>query len=127
MDGIPAENQRFKGWMERSGRSAGAVARDLGVSRAVLSHILTGRNKLSLSVVQHAARVYPDFDLAYVVLGTDPGLGKREEPTAPVKVVVAKKSSIPRKPSSLHGAGYDQLILVRDGKFQVLEPEDAEL
>jgi len=127
MDGIPAENQRFKGWMERSGRSAGAVARDLGVSRAVLSHILTGRNKLSLSVVQHAARVYPDFDLSYVVLGTVLGSAQREEPTAPAKVVVAKKSTVPRKSFSLQGAGYDQLILVRDGKFQVLEPAEAEL
>jgi transcriptional regulator with XRE-family HTH domain len=127
MERIPAENQRFKEWMERSSRSAAAVARDLGVSRAVLSHILTGRNKLSLSVVQHAARVYADFDLAFVVMGTPAGTARREEPAPPPKVVVAKKTSIAPKSSALHASGYDQLILVRDGKFQVLEPEGAEL
>jgi transcriptional regulator with XRE-family HTH domain len=112
--------------MERSSRSAAAVARDLGVSRAVLSHILTGRNKLSLSVVQHAARVYSDFDLTFVILGTPRDMTRLEEKSQLPKVVVAKKTSIAPKTSVLRASGYDQLILVRDGKFRVLEPEGAE-
>lgn len=126
MGRIPAENERFKEWMERSSRSAAAVARDLGVSRAVLSHILTGRNKLSLSVVQHAARVYSDFDLTFVILGTPSDMTRLEEKSQLPKVVVAKKTSIAPKTSVLRASGYDQLILVRDGKFRVLEPEGAE-
>ncbi len=126
MGRIPAENERFKEWMERSSRSAAAVARDLGVSRAVLSHILTGRNKLSLSVVQHAARVYSDFDLTFVILGTPRDMTRLEEKSQLPKVVVAKKTSIAPKTSVLRASGYDQLILVRDGKFRVLEPEGAE-
>lgn len=126
MGRIPAENERFKEWMERSSRSAAAVARDLGVSRAVLSHILTGRNKLSLSVVQHAARVYSDFDLTFVILGTPRDMTRLEEKSQLPKVVVAKKTSIAPKTSILRASGYDQLILVRDGKFRVLEPEGAE-
>ena len=126
MGRIPAENERFKEWMERSSRSAAAVARDLGVSRAVLSHILTGRNKLSLSVVQHAARVYSDFDLTFVILGTPRDMTRLEEKSQLSKVVVAKKTSIAPKTSVLRASGYDQLILVRDGKFRVLEPEGAE-
>lgn len=126
MGRIPAENERFKEWMERSSRSAAAVARDLGVSRAVLSHILTGRNKLSLNVVQHAARVYSDFDLTFVILGTPRDMTRLEEKSQLPKVVVAKKTSIAPKTSVLRASGYDQLILVRDGKFRVLEPEGAE-
>lgn len=126
MGRIPAENERFKEWMERSSRSAAAVARELGVSRAVLSHILTGRNKLSLSVVQHAARVYSDFDLTFVILGTPRDMTRLEEKSQLPKVVVAKKTSIAPKTSVLRASGYDQLILVRDGKFRVLEPEGAE-
>ncbi|MEY4968458.1 MAG: hypothetical protein RLZZ261_229 [Bacteroidota bacterium] len=123
MGSIPSENQRFKDWMEQTKRSAGTVANDLGVSRAVLSHILTGRNKLSLSVVQHAARTYSDFDLEFVVLGSTPKFGANQ-PNPKVD-----SSSTPSRYSNelpIHPA-YDQLILVRDGKFQVLIPDSTEL
>ena len=69
MQRLPLENLRFKEWLDSQNRSASSIASNLGVSRAVLSHILSGRNKLSLSVVQSAARLYQDFDLDYVVLG----------------------------------------------------------
>ena len=69
MQCLPLENLRFKEWLDSQNRSASSIASNLGVSRAVLSHILSGRNKLSLSVVQSAARHYKDFDLYYVVLG----------------------------------------------------------
>ena len=69
MQSLPLENIRFKEWLDSQNRSASSIASNLGVSRAVLSHILSGRNKLSLSVVQSAARTYRDFDLVYVVLG----------------------------------------------------------
>jgi transcriptional regulator with XRE-family HTH domain len=123
MGSIPSENQRFKDWMEQTKRSAGTVANDLGVSRAVLSHILTGRNKLSLSVVQHAARVYSDFDLEFVVLGSAPRFSA--EPPKPrgesTEVPTPYPKNAPKRPA------YDQLILVRDGKFHVLIPDSAEL
>ncbi len=123
MESIPSENQRFKDWMQQTKRSAGTVANDLGVSRAVLSHILTGRNKLSLSVVQHAARVYSDFDLEFVVLGSAPRFSA--EPPKPkgesTEVPTPYPKNAPTRPA------YDQLILVRDGKFHVLIPDSTEL
>jgi transcriptional regulator with XRE-family HTH domain len=111
MEFIPSENQRFKDWLDRQQRTASAVAKDLGVSRAVLSHILSGRNKLSLSVVQCAARAFDDFDLEYVVLGR-PGVVKNDSHDPPVK-----QKPLPQV--------YDQLIVVRDGKFRVLLPEES--
>lgn len=113
MEIIPSENQRFKDWLDRQHRPASAVAKDLGVSRAVLSHILSGRNKLSLSVVQCAARAFEDFDMEYVVLG------RRAKPTnQPIEI--HNKTQVP-KTSAEHA--FDQLILVRDGKFRVLTPD----
>lgn len=124
MESIPSENQRFKDWMERTKRSAGSVANDLGVSRAVLSHILTGRNKLSLSVVQHAARAYSDFDLEFVVLGSAPRFSA--EPSKPKRESALPPPAAPAA-DARHPRTYDQLILVRDGKFQVLLPDSPEL
>ena len=114
MESIPSENQRFKDWLDRQHRPASAVAKDLGVSRAVLSHILSGRNKLSLSVVQCAARAFDDFDMEYVVLGRAVAQPKAQPVAHP------PASSLPVRQS-----GYDELILIRDGKFRVLAPEQA--
>ena len=112
MESIPSENQRFKDWLDRQHRPASSVAKDLGVSRAVLSHILSGRNKLSLSVVQCAARAFDDFDMEYVVLGRAVAQPKAQPAAHP------PASSLP-----VRQGGYDELILVRDGKFRVLAPE----
>jgi transcriptional regulator with XRE-family HTH domain len=114
MESIPSENQRFKDWLDRQHRPASSVAKDLGVSRAVLSHILSGRNKLSLSVVQCAARAFDDFDMEYVVLG-----GAVTQPKTQT-VAHTPASSLP-----VRQGGYDELILIRDGKFRVLAPEKA--
>jgi hypothetical protein len=78
----------------------------------VLSHILSGRNKLSLSVVQCAARAFDDFDMEYVVLGRAISQPKTQPATH------TPASSLP-----VRQGGYDELILVRDGKFRVLAPE----
>ena len=119
MESIPSENQRFKLWLESQHRSASAVAKDLGVSRAVLSHILNGRNRLSLSVVQSVAKAFDDFDLEYVVMGRSAG------PVKP-KPEVLPAAELPKKqPSSIPSAPYDELILVRDGRFPILLPEEA--
>jgi transcriptional regulator with XRE-family HTH domain len=118
MESIPSENQRFKLWLEGQHRSASAVAKDLGVSRAVLSHILSGRNRLSLSVVQSAARAFDDFDLEYVVMG--------RTAIAAVPTSSPLPPAPPASPPTRAAAGnYDELILVRDGKFRVLLPEEA--
>lgn len=116
MESIPLENQRFKDWLDRQHRPASAVAKDLGVSRAVLSHILSGRNKLSLSVVQSAAKAFDDFDLQYVVMG--------QTSETPHSAPIPKESPTAndRRP---HTAAYDELILVRNGTFRVLLPEQA--
>lgn len=116
MESIPSENQRFKDWLEHHRRSASSVAKDLGVSRAVLSHILSGRNKLSLSVVQSAARAYSDFDLAYIVLGESSRQATSSPPSAPQAPTNPHTKTTP-------SSAYDQLILVRDGHFKVLVPE----
>lgn len=117
MERIPSENQRFKDWLDRQHRSTSAVAKDLGVSRAVLSHILSGRNKLSLSVVQSAARAFDDFDMEFIVLGR-PSIPTTDSKSDSVKTQL-KKSKTQLNPS------FDQLILVRDGKFKILTPEEA--
>jgi len=122
MQSLPLENLRFKEWLDSQNRSASSVAGNLGVSRAVLSHILSGRNKLSLSVVQSAARTYRDFDLVYVVLGERQKKRPNNETIAThYPVFDVKVNSTLTKTAKQ----FDQVFLVRNGRFRVLLSENA--
>jgi len=122
MQCLPLENLRFKEWLDSQNRSASSVAGNLGVSRAVLSHILSGRNKLSLSVVQSAARTYRDFDLVYVVLGERQKKRPNNETIAThYPVFDVKVNSTLTKTAKQ----FDQVVLVPNGSFRVFLSEMA--
>jgi Helix-turn-helix. len=116
MQCLPLENLRFKEWLDSQNRSANSIAGTLGVSRAVLSHILSGRNKLSLSVVQSAARNYKDFDLYYVVLGEKHFKRQSYHSIATQSPVFASRVN-----STLSNTArqLDQVTLVRNDRFRV--------
>ena len=122
MQSLPLENLRFKEWLDSQNRSASSVAGNLGVSRAVLSHILSGRNKLSLSVVQSAARTYRDFDLVYVVLGERQKKRPNNETIAThYPVFDVKVNSTLTKTAKQ----FDQVFLVPNGSYRVFLSEIA--
>ena len=122
MQSLPLENIRFKEWLDSQNRSASSIASNLGVSRAVLSHILSGRNKLSLSVVQSAARTYRDFDLVYVVLGERQKKRPNNETIAThYPVFDVKVNSTLTKTAKQ----FDQVVLVPNGSFRVFLSEMA--
>ncbi|RFP66598.1 XRE family transcriptional regulator [Hymenobacter lapidiphilus] len=60
--------------------SSSQFADAIGVSRPVVSHILSGRNKPSLEVVQKIIAAFPDLSLSWLLNGVGPIL---ERPTAP--------------------------------------------
>jgi transcriptional regulator with XRE-family HTH domain len=122
MQCLPLENLRFKEWLDSQNRSANSIAGTLGVSRAVLSHILSGRNKLSLSVVQSAARTYRDFDLVYVVLGERQRKRPNNETIATHYPVFDVKVNSTLTNTANH---LDQVFLLRNGRYRVLLSEKA--
>ncbi|OWP62580.1 hypothetical protein CDA63_13130 [Hymenobacter amundsenii] len=52
----------------------------IGVSRPVVSHILSGRNKPSLEVVQKIVAAFPDLSLAWLLNGEGPMVPPAAEP-----------------------------------------------
>lgn len=117
MQSLPLENLRFKEWLDSQNRSANSIAGTLGVSRAVLSHILSGRNKLSLSVVQSAARHYRDFNLYYVVLGEQHRKRPSYESIATQSPVFASRVNFTLSNTARQ---LDQVTLVRNDRFRVV-------
>jgi len=59
----------------------------IGIGRPVVSHILSGRNKPSLEVIQKIVDAFPDLALPWLLKGEGPML--TSGPTAPTAPVVA--------------------------------------
>jgi transcriptional regulator with XRE-family HTH domain len=72
----------------------------LGLARPIISHVLSGRNKPSLEVVQKIIAAFPDLSLAWLLSGQGPMLaaasavsasGAAPDPTPPAELKRAKR------------------------------------
>jgi transcriptional regulator with XRE-family HTH domain len=73
---------RIKEIMLNKGLSPSQFADSVEVPRPVLSHVLSGRNKPSLEVVQKILLAFPEIDMAWLLLGQphSPNLVPTEAP-----------------------------------------------
>lgn len=105
------ENQRLVAWMQSKQLNASQLAERLGTSRATISHVVNGRNKLSLSLVQALAEAFPDFDLSYIVLGrpaTSLGAATSKHPTSSGQGRTLSRTE-----------GLETLIIVQGDHFEI--------
>lgn len=58
----------------------------LGLARPIISHVLSGRNKPSLEVVQKIIAAFPDLSLSWLLSGQGPMLAALEAIAVPVAV-----------------------------------------
>lgn len=63
------ERERIEYIMNGYGLTPSQFADKTGIPRASVSHILSGRNKPSLEVLQKVASVFPDVNLQWLMLG----------------------------------------------------------
>lgn len=63
------ERERIEFIMNGYGLTSSQFADKTGIPRASVSHILSGRNKPSLEVLQKVAAVFPDIDIQWLMLG----------------------------------------------------------
>ena len=75
---------RLKKWMESEGLKSSAFADNIGVNRATISHILSGRNKPSIDFFQKLLNTYPDLNSNWLITGIGYMYTKKE--TKEVKV-----------------------------------------
>lgn len=70
------ERERIEFIINSYGLTSSQFADKTGIPRASVSHILSGRNKPSLEVLQKVAAVFPEVDLQWLMLGvgTEPQL-----------------------------------------------------
>ena len=68
----------------------------IGIARPIVSHILSGRNKPSLEVVQRILAAMPDLSMPWLLNGTGPMQAAAAVPTAPIIQGVVPPKPAPR-------------------------------
>ncbi len=75
------------------GLSSSEFADKIGVSRAIISHIQSGRNKPSLSVVQKISTEFPQISLSWLINEEGPILKSSNKDV--VKINIPEKETVP--------------------------------
>lgn len=60
---------RIQKIIDEQGISLNAFAQEIGVNRSTISHILTGRNKPSVEVLQKILKRFPSLSSDWLILG----------------------------------------------------------
>ncbi len=61
--------KRILEFLESLGLTKSEFADSIGINRSMVSHLLSGRNKPSLAVVERMALSYPALDLRWLITG----------------------------------------------------------
>lgn len=73
------ERERIAYLIETFGLTPSQFADKTGIPRASVSHILGGRNKPSLEILQKVAAIFPEVNLNWLMLGVgEPPVAKKE-------------------------------------------------
>ena len=62
-------HSRLKNWMESEGLKPSALADTIGVNRATISHVLSGRNKPSIDFFQKLLSAYSNLNSNWLITG----------------------------------------------------------
>ena len=62
-------HSRLKYWMEMEALKSSKLADNIGVNRATISHILSGRNKPSIDFLQKLLSSYPELNANWLISG----------------------------------------------------------
>lgn len=60
---------RIQNIIDKYGLSSNAFAKEIDVNRSTISHILSGRNKPSIEVLQKILKRFPDVSANWLLLG----------------------------------------------------------
>ena len=80
-------HERLKNWMGIEGLKSSALADSIGVNRATISHILSGRNKPSIDFLEKLLNVYPNINTNWLISG----IGYMQDNMEKKEVLVSKK------------------------------------
>ena len=79
--------KRLKNWMESEDLKPSVLADNIGVNRATISHILSGRNKPSIDFLEKLLNIYSNINANWLISG----IGYMQNETKEKQVFIKKK------------------------------------
>lgn len=113
--------ERIKEIMIQKGLSPSAFADEIKVQRSSISHIIKGRNKPSLELIQKIISAFPDIDIEWLMTGIKSKPKIREIEHMEKKEIIAQP-----KASEICSNGNESdiekiVFFYRDGSFKVYQ------
>ena len=94
--------ERIKIWMKKVNISQTNLAENIGVNKATISHIMSGRNKPSIDFFIKLKEYYTDLDLNWIISG--------------------QKTSYSKSSSKLGKSVHKIVVMYNDKSFDELQP-----
>ena len=95
--------KRFQKWLNSEDISATQLSNNINVSRAAISHILSGRNKPSIDILDKILNKYPNINLNWLVSG----IGNM---SITVKVTSVNKKNVKKVIVFYDDTSFDELV-----------------
>lgn len=101
---------RIQKIIDKQGISLNAFAQEIGVNRSTISHILTGRNKPSVEVLQKILKRFPSLSSDWLLLGNGGMHSENESSVTP---------SSPKNTPKLESKSVEKVVVFyTDNTFQ---------
>ena len=66
---ITKMNKRFKLWLESQNLNANSLSKLVDLNRSSISHIVNGRNRPSVDMLEKILSIYPNLNLNWLISG----------------------------------------------------------
>ncbi len=113
--------ERIAAIIEAKGYSYSAFAKEVGVQRANISHVISGRNRPSLELVQRILRRFPDLDSDQLLFGASPKEREPQEEKGALKD--PKEGDVPPSEKRVNKRVERVVVCYVDGTFASYEAD----
>ena len=98
---MDAINQRLVFLMDQYNLTSASFAARLGINRSSMSHIVSGRNKPGLEILQKLLMAFPDINAAWLINGNGDISSAGTESIKPSLFTGPKENPLPQKPKAV--------------------------
>ena len=122
------ERERIMQVMTQKGLTSSQFAESIGIQRAAMSHITSGRNNPSLDVMKKILERFPDISADWLLMEKGP-MTRGTQPTAappPPEPPPSPTPEVPEQPKIIAREVDRILLFYSDGTFESFVPERKE-
>ena len=119
---------RIENWLQKRGMTPAELAKELGMNRSSVVHMLSGRNKPSLQFILNIARYDEQLDIRELLTGSSNQTSTKEDKHVSIKEIDTtppQRSTVVETKEVVREIVKERLIVLKnDGTFDSFTKED---